>query len=98
MAGGIDDVESILLVLLPLSFSNEAEALLGRTPGMGPSVCLRDMVLKAPSAGSNSPSMGKQGFILGRGHTAQLKLAGSRGTPPLCLSSPGFEGLFWSHG
>lgn len=96
MAGGRDDVESILLVLLPLSFSNEAEALLGRAPGMGPSACLRDMVLKAPSAGSNSLSLGKQDFILklelalGRGHTAQLKLAGSRGTPPLCFSSPGF--------
>lgn len=48
MAGGIDVVENILLVLLPLSFSNEAEALLGWTPGMGPSACLRDMVLKAP--------------------------------------------------
>lgn len=48
MAGGIEVGESLLLVLLPLSFSNEAEGLLGRTPGMGPSVCLRDMVLKAP--------------------------------------------------
>lgn len=97
MAGGIADVESTLLVLLPLSFSNEAEALLGRTPGMGPSAYLRDMVLKVRSAGSNSTSMGKQGFILklelalGHGHTAQLKLADSRGTPPLCLSSPGFR-------
>lgn len=86
--------------MVPLTSSSEAEGVLGRVAGMGPSALLEGLEepsLKAPSASLNSSLPGSQNFLsklelaLGHDRTSQLKVAGSRGTPSPSLSFPGFQ-------
>lgn len=73
--------------MVPLTSSSEAEGVLGRVAGMGPSALLEGLEepsLKAPSASLNSSLPGSQNFLsklelaLGHDRTSQLKVAGSR--------------------